>query len=157
MTPPAVIASDAMDDVTCVTVEVAGQAFGVPITHVRDVFVIETLTRVPLARPEIAGLLNLRGRVVTAIDLRTRFGLPALDPIGRKAVGVDLDRESFGLIVDQVGDVRRFEADALESVPVNLDRRWAALATGVTRIDGGILVFLDVDAVLDLSPTRQAA
>ena len=72
-----------------VTATVGGQLFGLPISRVQDVFAPDRLTRVPLAPPEIAGLLNLRGRIVTAIDLRRRLGLDA--PAGdapRMAIGV---------------------------------------------------------------------
>ena len=58
-----------------VTAMIGGQLFGLPIVRVQDVFIPERLTRVPLAPPEIAGVLNLRGRIVTLIDLRRRFGL----------------------------------------------------------------------------------
>ena len=59
-----------------VTVMLDGQLFGLPISRVQDVFMPDRLTRVPLAAPEIAGVLNLRGRIVTAIDLRLRLGMP---------------------------------------------------------------------------------
>ena len=61
-----------------------GQLFGLPISRVQDVFVPDRLTRVPLAPPEIAGLLNLRGRIVTAIDMRRRLGLDALAEATRR-------------------------------------------------------------------------
>ena len=67
------------DDVTeYVTVMIGSQLFGLPISRVQDVFMPEKVTRVPLSVPEIAGVLNLRGRIVTAIDMRRRLGLPRL-------------------------------------------------------------------------------
>jgi purine-binding chemotaxis protein CheW len=72
-----------------VTATVAGQLFGLPIARVQDVFVLDRLTRVPLATPEIAGVLNLRGRIVTAIDMRRRLGLaPADEARKRMAIGI---------------------------------------------------------------------
>src|SRR5262245_93065 len=84
-----------------VTVVVAEQLFGIPIARVQDVFFPQRLTRVPLAPPEVAGVLNLRGRIVTAIDLRCRLGFPA--PAANTpamAVGVERKGESYGLLVD---------------------------------------------------------
>ena len=59
-----------------VTVLIGDQLFGLPISRVQDVFMPDRITRVPLAEPEIAGVLNLRGRIVTAVDMRRRLGLP---------------------------------------------------------------------------------
>src|SRR5579863_10309631 len=72
-----------------VTATVGEQLFGLPIARAQDVFAVDRLTRVPLAAPEIAGVLNLRGRIVTAIDLRRRLGLaPAADNRKRMAIGI---------------------------------------------------------------------
>ena len=91
-----------------VTAVIGGQLFGLPISRVQDVFMPERLTRVPLASGEIAGVLNLRGRIVTVVDMRARLGLPKNDD-GKPpmAVGVDLRGESYGLLIDQIGEVLR--------------------------------------------------
>ena len=98
--------SDAPENVVeYVTATVGGQLFGLPISRVQDVFAPDRLTRVPLAPPEIAGLLNLRGRIVTAIDLRRRLGLEALaGNAPRMAVGVEWKGESYGLLIDVIGE-----------------------------------------------------
>src|ERR1700710_1738979 len=62
-----------------VTAMIGGQLFGLPISRVQDVFIPELMTRVPLASSDVAGVLNLRGRIVTAIDMRSRLGLPKSD------------------------------------------------------------------------------
>src|SRR5579864_3093883 len=89
-----------------VTASVGGQLFGLPIARVQDVFVLDRLTRVPLAAAEIAGVLNLRGRIVTAIDMRRRLALP---PVGearkRMAIGIEHKGESYGLLIDTIGEV----------------------------------------------------
>src|ERR1041384_1423190 len=94
-----------------VTAVVAGQRFGLPILRVQDVFVPERLTRVPLAPPEIAGLINLRGRIVTLIDIRRRLGLAAASADGEQlmAIGVESRGESYGLLVDGVGEVLKLD------------------------------------------------
>jgi len=141
-----------------VTVLLGGQLFGLPISRVQDVFMPQRLTRVPLARPEIAGVLNLRGRIVTAIDMRCRLGLPIRDhnkpPM---AVGIECKGESYGLLIDTVGEVLKLDDNARESNPVNLDSRLAQISAGVHRLDGQLLVVLDVERVLDMGLEAIAA
>src|SRR6185503_21003547 len=89
-----------------VTVMIGEQLFGLPIARVQDVFAPERLTRVPLAPPEVAGVLNLRGRIVTLIDLRRLLGLDDRKDEGEPmAVGVEHAGESYGLLIDSVGEV----------------------------------------------------
>src|ERR1700741_605050 len=119
------------------TAVIGGQLFGLPLSRVQDVFMPERLTRVPLASVEIAGVLNLRGRIVTVIDMRARLGLPkASDGRPPMAVGVDLRGESYGLLIDQIGEVLRRPVEGKEENPVNLDPRMAKLAGGIHRLDG---------------------
>ena len=141
-----------------VTVMIGGQLFGLPISRVQDVFMPERLTRVPLAGAEIAGVLNLRGRIVTMIDMRRRLGLPPrTDARARMAVGVELGAESYGLMIDSVGEVLKLDDATREPNPVNLDARWAGVSGGVHRLDGQLMVILDVDRVLDMANDAMAA
>ncbi|HXW25414.1 MAG TPA: chemotaxis protein CheW [Xanthobacteraceae bacterium] len=141
-----------------VTVTLDGQLFGLPIARVQDVFMPDRLTRVPLAPPEIAGVLNLRGRIVTAVDLRQRLGLPPrTDGRPAMAVGIELKGESYGLLIDAVGEVMKLAGDTREANPVNLDVRLARVSAGVHRLDGQLLVILDVDRVLEMSADPLAA
>ena len=146
------------ESIQYVTVVIGGQLFGLPIERVHDVFVPESITRVPLSRHEIAGVLNLRGRIVTAIDMRARLGLPKDDedrpPM---AVGVDMRGESYGLLIDNIGEVLKLPDDSREVNPVNLDPRMAKMAGGVHRLDGQLMVVLDVDRVLEIAPDMMAA
>src|SRR5260370_31105557 len=141
-----------------VTAVIGGQLFGLPISRVQDVFMPERVTRVPLSSREIAGVLNLRGRIVTVVDMRARLGLPKPED-GKvpMAVGVDLRGESYGLLIDQIGEVLRLSEDNKEENPVNLDPRMAKLAGGVPRLDGPLMVALDSDRVLELAPVMIAA
>ena len=141
-----------------VTVMIGGQLFGLPIWRVQDVFMPDRLTRVPLAAPEIAGVLNLRGRIVTAIDMRRRLGLPPReDARPPMAVGIELRGESYGLLIDTVGEVMKLNDGTREANPVNLDTRLARVSAGVHRLDGQLLVILDVDRVLDTGSDAMAA
>jgi purine-binding chemotaxis protein CheW len=141
-----------------VTFAVAGQMFGLPIARVQDVFKPSRITRVPLAGAEIAGVLNLRGRIVTAIDMRRRLdagrredGAPAM------AIGIEARGESFGLLVDAVGEVLKLADVEREPNPINLGGKLASMSDGVYRLEGQLLVVLDVDRVLDLRSGRMAA
>jgi len=140
-----------------VTAVIGGQLFGLPISRVQDVFMPERLTRVPLSSSEIAGVLNLRGRIVTVVDMRARLGLPKADEGKPMAVGVDLRGESYGLLIDQIGEVLRLPEESREENPVNLDPRMAKLAGGVHRLEGQLMVVLDVDRVLEIATDKMAA
>jgi purine-binding chemotaxis protein CheW len=141
-----------------ITATIGSQLFGLPILRVQDVFVPERITRVPLAPPEIAGVLNLRGRIVTLIDLRRRLGLGGRDSYEQAmAVGVESRGESYGLLIDSVGEVLKLDEAGREPNPVNLDERLAAVSAGIYRLEGQLLVVVDVDRVLDLGMRAIAA
>jgi purine-binding chemotaxis protein CheW len=141
-----------------VTFTTADQLFGLPIECVQDVFKPSSITRVPLAGAEIAGVLNLRGRIVTAVELRCRLGLGArVNSQVPMAIGIELKGESFGLLVDAVGEVLKLADHEREANPINLDRNLGRMSAGVYRLDGHLLVVLDIDRVLDLSPEAAAA
>ncbi|MGO4404294.1 chemotaxis protein CheW [Bosea sp. RAF48] len=141
------------DSLDYVTIRIGEQLLGLPIGRVQDVFITDRITLVPRAPSEIVGLLNLRGRIVTAICLRKRLGrtVPDAQRQGElTAIGIDHRGEAYALIVDAVGEVIRLDRSTFEPLPVHLDRVWTALATGVHRLADELLVILDLDAVLDL-------
>ena len=141
-----------------VTVTVAGQLLGLPISRVHDVFVVSEMTTVPLAPGEIAGLLNLRGRVVTAVSLRRRLGLGDSSSAERRmAVGLENHGEAYGLLVDEVGEVLKLDPDEMQPNPVHMDRGWVSLSQGVHQLHDKLLIVLDVDAVLAFETEREAA
>lgn len=150
--------NDSADFTEYVTFTLAGQIFGLPIERVQEVFRPSRITRVPLAGVQIAGVLNLRGRIVTAIDMRSRLELPARsEGAAQMAIGIELGAESFGLLVDTLGEVFKLPDGEREPNPVNLDRKLARVSAGVYRLDGQLLVILDVDRVLDLGAEIAAA
>jgi purine-binding chemotaxis protein CheW len=135
-----------------VTLTVADQLCGVPVLAVRDILGEQVITRIPLAPPEIAGSLNLRGRIVTAIDLRRRLRLPPAPPgQARMSVVAEQGGELYALLVDQVSEVLSLNAAEFERNPPTLDKTWAEFSTGIFRLDGRLLVVLDVSRLLALS------
>jgi purine-binding chemotaxis protein CheW len=142
-----------------VTATVGDQLFGLPIACVQDVFKVERLTRIPLASPEIAGVVNLRGRIVTIIDLRYQLGLAPSENSGSAAMalGIAFKAESFGLLIDGVGEVLKLADGSREPNPVNLDARLARVSSGVHRLEDRLLVVLDIERVLDVNGHAAAA
>ncbi|HEX9461120.1 MAG TPA: chemotaxis protein CheW [Alphaproteobacteria bacterium] len=140
-----------------VTMTIADQLFGIPVLAVQDVLGPQRITRIPLSPPEVAGALNLRGRIVTAIDVRRRLGLPAraADNPGMSVV-VDHKGELYSLIVDAVGEVMSLPADAYERNPSTLDPRWREVSGGIYRLKGKLLVVLGVANLLEMRRAEAA-
>lgn len=136
-----------------VTMRVAGQLFGIDVAVVQDVLRGLKVTRIPLAPKEVAGSLNLRGRIVTAIDVRECLDLPpATGPaVPREqvmSVVVEHRNEFFSLVVDAIGEVVSLPLGQIEKSPANLVGRWKEVATGVYKMQGELLVILDVSKLL---------
>ncbi len=140
------------NELVFVMLTVAGQTCGVPVAAVRDILGEQAITRIPLAPPEIAGSLNLRGRIVTAVDLRRRLNLPA-PPDGHKPMSVVAEHggELYALLVDQVSEVMSLKAEDFEPNPPTLEPAWATFSTGIYRLKDRLLVVLDVSKLLALS------
>lgn len=133
-----------------VTFTITGQLFGVPVLQVQDVLSTYQLTRIPLAPPEITGSLNLRGRVVTAIDIRIRLGLPPR-PADAECMSIvaESEGELYSLMVDSVGEVLALSKSEYERNPPTLDAKFRAFSDGIYRLDDKLLVVLDVNRLLD--------
>ena len=132
------------------TVMIAGQRFGIPVLQVQDVLREQKVTRIPLASKEVAGSLNLRGRIVTAIDVRKRLGLPDKeDKVPSMSVVVEHNDELFSLVIDSVGDVLSFKDKYYESNPGTLDPIWRNISTGIYQMEEELLVIMDVSRLLE--------
>jgi len=135
-----------------VTVYVHGQLFGIAVDRVQDILIPEKVAKIPLAPPEVAGAINLRGRIVTVIDVRKRLDLaPPKNQRKVMCVTVEEGNELYSLMVDSVGNVHSVSMDAIEPNPSTLDHRWRGISQGVVRLDGELMVVLDVDAFLSFS------
>jgi purine-binding chemotaxis protein CheW len=141
-----------------VAIRIAGQDFGVPVMQVRDVLRGQHLTPVPMAPCAIAGLLNMRGRIVTAIDLRMRLGLvPQAASSDAAHVVVEDGGELYALIVDSVGDVLHVDERQLEKIPPGLNPQWRTVASAVYPTETALTVLLDIARLLDIAPPRRVA
>lgn len=140
-----------------VTFIVGSQLCGIPVLKVQDVLGPQRITRVPLAAPEVLGSLNLRGRIVTAVDLRLRMGLePRPKEDKGMSVVVEHKGELYSLVVDSVGEVLNLREDDFESNPATLDQEWRRYSEGVYRLKEGLLVVLNSDSLLNYGAKAAA-
>ena len=140
-----------------VTVTIGDQWFGIPVLTVRDVLGPQRITRIPLAPPEVSGALNLRGRIVTAIGVRQRLGLPERDTEEESmSIVVDHRGELYSLIVDSVGEVLSLAMANYERNPSTLDALWREISSGVFRLEGRLLLVLNVERLLDIRSAQAA-
>lgn len=147
-------ATIATDQTQYCTFHLGDLFLGVEVTRVQEVIRHQPTTPVPLASPVIGGLMNLRGEIVTTIDLRRRLGLgdrPAEhDPMN---VVIRADEGVVSLLVDEIGDVIEVVDDDFEPPPSTLPPSTRDVIVGVYKLDGRLLLILDCDRVLDLATT----
>jgi len=134
-----------------VTMRVGEQFIGISVLVVQDVLRKLEMARVPLAPSEVAGVINLRGRIITVIGMRQRLHLPPMEPEAEcMHCVVEHKEEMFSLMVDSVGDVLNIPLSRIDKSPANLEERWKQVAAGVYKLDGELLVILDVQALLTI-------
>jgi purine-binding chemotaxis protein CheW len=135
-----------------------GLFFGVEVHKVQEVLRCQDMTRVPLASAEIGGLLNLRGQIVTAVDLRSRLGLP------ERASGVQpmnvVVRTSDGVIsmlVDEIGDVVEVEESSFELPPETVTSTARQMIRGVHKLKEKLLLVLDMEKAVEITGAAKPA
>ncbi len=138
-----------MGEEQLVTMLVDDQLFGIPILKVQDIVEPQQITPVPLAPSAIAGVLNLRGRIVTVIDLRELLGATAPEPEKQMSVTVEHRGDLYTLLVDSIGDVRSMPRRELDKPPSTLNENMRRLCSGIIRMEDTLLVVLDVERILD--------
>ena len=151
---PAPVRQGAPADMRCFTITSDGRPFGLPVEHIQTVFEIVSVTSVPLAPAAVRGLVNLRGKIVTAVSLRRRMkGGRVIEP-STLAVGLDHRGESFALVVDEVGDVVSLDAASRIENPPHLGAECVKISS-VHRLADAILPILDLDWVFTFGTDRQ--
>jgi purine-binding chemotaxis protein CheW len=145
------------EECVVLTLMLADQLCGVPVLGVRDVLAGQIIARIPLAPREVAGNLNLRGRIVTAIDLRERLRLPPR-PEGMPAMSIVTEQgsELYALLVDNVCEVVTLRRAAMEPNPPTMPAIWTDHSQGIYRTDTSLLVVLDVERLLALDVAAAA-
>ncbi|MEJ0047213.1 MAG: chemotaxis protein CheW [Rhodospirillales bacterium] len=145
------------DESAFVILTLADQLCGVPVLAVRDVLADQAIARIPLAPREVAGNLNLRGRIVTAIDLRERLRLPPrADGAPFMSIVTEQGTELYALLVDQVSEVLTLRRAAMEANPPTLPRIWAEHSHGIYRLEQRLMVVLDVERLLQIDIAAAA-
>ncbi len=138
------------------TFSVAGMDLGVDVAHVLEVLLGLEMTHVPLAPEAVSGLINLRGRIVTALDLRSRLELPPRET-GETPMNVIVQSGDsvLSLLVDSIGDVEDITDDCLEAPPDTLDPVTRGIVSSVCKLDGRLLLLVEPKAIVDGCDTRQ--
>jgi len=127
--------------------------FGIEVQMVQEVLLAQEMTPVPLAPPVLRGLINLRGQIVAAIDMRQRLSLlPREEQQESMNVIVRTEDGAVSLLVDEIGDVIHVDADAYEPVPETMAPNLKQVLEGVYKLDGRLLLVLDTERTLQLSP-----
>ena len=137
-----------------VTMSVEGQLFGLPILTVQDIVETHNITQVPRTPSAISGIMNLRGRIVTVINLRRILGRND-DSSSRMGVTVDFHGDLYTILVDEIGEVRLLDRSDFEAAPATLDPKLKQLCTGIYRLDGELLAVLDVNQILSAETISQ--
>lgn len=129
------------------------EEFGLPILRSREIVRVAEITRIPEAPPHVRGVLNLRGRVVPIVELRTRLGLPVapLTPQSR-VIMVEAHGRLFGLLVDRVARITKIPALAIKPAPAESLSATTDYVTGIAQTGEELIILLDVDKVLLLNP-----
>jgi purine-binding chemotaxis protein CheW len=126
--------------------------FGVEVQQVQEVIRYQEMTRAPLASPVVSGLINLRGRIVTAIDLRRRLGL-ADRPTGKLPMNVVVRTgdDAVSLLVDEIGDVIEVPSDNFEAPPETLRGAARTLVEGAFKLDDRLMLVLNTKSAVEVS------
>ncbi len=130
-----------------------GHLFGVDVASVQEVLKQQDITPVPLASREVAGLINLRGQIVTTLDLRTRLGLPVRAP-GSHSVSVVVrsgDGATVSLVVDQIGDVLEADDATLEPPPDTVPADVRDLVAGICKLEDQLMLLLDTERAVTVT------
>lgn len=130
------------------------QFFGVPVQQVQEVIRYQEMTRVPLVPRVIRGLINLRGQIVVAIDLRRRLNSPER-PENQLPMNVVVRTPdgALSLLVDEIGDVLEVQEETFERPPETLQGIARELVSGVHKLSGGLLLILDTEKAVNVADT----
>ncbi len=131
------------------TIKIGDQTFGISVDHVVDVLFPQKISSIPLTKPQIVGSLNLRGRIVTALDIRITLNIESKVNVDKNmCIVVEYDHELFSILVDKVGDVATVSVHDLIKNPDNLSKSWQEISLGIFPMDNELVVILDLDKLM---------
>ena len=136
-----------------VTAVLGEQRFGIPVEDVQDVLIDVAIAPIPRSDDDVAGSINLRGRIVTVIDLWARLGKPTEHcPMRTVLIVVKHEQESYSLLVDAVGEVTEFPQSQITAPPPNLSEQWSEVASGVCQLENELMIVVDINNLLTFRP-----
>jgi purine-binding chemotaxis protein CheW len=122
------------------------EEFAIPIAQIREIIRVGDITRIPQAPPHVRGVMNLRGRILPVVELRSRLGLPPAEVTSRSRVLVaDAQGRTLGLLVDAVTEVVKIPERAIVPPPDDILAANANYITGVARLGSRLLILLELD------------
>ena len=154
-----VLALSDKDSEQFLSLKVKGQLFGIPVLKIRDVLKPQNITKVPLSRKEILGYMNLRGRIVTVIDVRERLGLESEEgeeTPDQMFVVVEQEEDLYCLVVDSVAETKTLSISDFEKNPENLDESWRDVSRGIFKLKKELMLVLHIDKLLKIEEEEEA-
>ncbi|MBL4775725.1 MAG: chemotaxis protein CheW [Mariprofundus sp.] len=147
-----IVAQKAAQSTELLTCRVGDQWLGLQVKQVREVVAPQVCTQMPLSADAVMGLINLRGRVITQLDVRKVIGLPDRETDNyRVAIVETLSGEDFGLMMDEVGEVVDLDPSQFEKTPKTLDRIWQDVSEGVLKQEDRVVVLVNVERFIALT------
>ena len=151
-------AGRAGDQLQLVSFVLAGEEFAVDILAVQEINRMMDLTRVPQSPPEVEGVINLRGKIIPVVDLRKRFGMPAVERTEQtRIVVVEINKRVLGFLVDRVNEVLRIDRGIVEPAPRMACSIESEFIAGVGKLEDRLLILLDLNKLFAAETAAAAA
>ncbi len=136
---------------------VGGQSYAVPIESVREIVRLPEISAVPQSPEYIAGVMNLRGRILPVVDLRKRFSVPGEDSTKNRVLVTSRDGKLVGFLVDAASEVLKITPESIEPSPKLFGENHERCVTGVAKCGGRLVILLDADKLLPETSTAEVA
>ena len=132
-----------------ILIHIGNHIFGINISIIHDVLFEQKITSVPLAQPEIMGVINLRGKIVTVLNMRKILGLKDFDDRVRKNhIIIQYNDELFDIVVDKVGEVITFDSNEILQTPIIIDSEWQKIVIGIVKQRDTIVSLINTDKII---------